>query len=390
MTIVLYAVWIEFPYTIRFNSADGTDRTSTQEAESGAKVKLNQNPFTRKHYKFAGWSTSNDLSVVDYEDGYVDFSHTATKTGEIYDLYAVWTKLKVTIKYDFNGGVGTAIDDKIYDLGDEVTVSFVEPTYDYYEFLGYATDSDARIYGGGDTFIAEADKDDTTITLKAIWKKITYKIVFNSNGATSGSMDDIKDIWAPDSVALSENRYRKTNYRFVGWTVERKDNIETIVDDEYITNYIDYTDKQTITRPDSELSKDTYILYAVWKRFSYNINFDRHGADGGNQVSPQNNLFAGDTITLNQNTWTKTGNKFIGWTDVSGSNSVKWTTTYTRTINQDTNTDGDTVILYAVWAEKSYNIIFHKNIPGESDITTTQPAAAGVNVKLNENTWEEN
>lgn len=78
----------------------------------------------------------------------------------------------------------------------------------------------------------------------------TYTIRFDGNGATSGSMADIT-VGVGKSITLSRNGFRRTGYRFLGWSTDR-----TAV-------RVTHTDMLSIR--DLAKAGDTITLYAVWE-----------------------------------------------------------------------------------------------------------------------------
>ncbi len=64
----------------------------------------------------------------------------------------------------------------------------------------------------------------SNVTLFAIWKKYTIKIIFDSNGGT-GIMED--QIYYPyTSNQLSKNRFTFDGYSFQGWSTIPEGSIE--------------------------------------------------------------------------------------------------------------------------------------------------------------------
>ena len=63
-------------------------------------------------------------------------------------------------------------------------------------------------------------------TLYAHWTARTHKVVFDGNGATSGSMDDLDVTY--DTKANPTCRIEKTGYCFSGWSYA---NLGVVVDD---------------------------------------------------------------------------------------------------------------------------------------------------------------
>ena len=79
----LYAKWILNTYTVAFDANGGSGTMAAQQFSHGVAQGLSRNAFVRKHYKFTGWATSPNGTVV-YSDGQ-SIKVTANAT-----LYAVW------------------------------------------------------------------------------------------------------------------------------------------------------------------------------------------------------------------------------------------------------------------------------------------------------------
>ena len=68
---------------------------------AGTSKALTANGFSRTGYKFSGWNTTADGSGTAYKDG-----SSAAPTADM-TLYAQWTAITYTVKYDLNGAVGS-------------------------------------------------------------------------------------------------------------------------------------------------------------------------------------------------------------------------------------------------------------------------------------------
>ncbi len=79
----LYAKWILNTYMVAFDANGGSGTMAAQQFSHGVAQGLSRNAFVRKHYKFMGWTTNPNGTVV-YLDGQ-SINVTANAT-----LYAVW------------------------------------------------------------------------------------------------------------------------------------------------------------------------------------------------------------------------------------------------------------------------------------------------------------
>lgn len=114
------------------------------------------------------------------------------------------------------------------------------------------------------------------LTLYAKWQKNTNTIVFDGNGSTGGTMDELK--WkTDDQETLPACQYVKDGYHFAGWSLTA--NGEKV-----------YDDGQSITvPPDSKLT-----LYALWEPDENTVTFHANGGSGTmeNQKGLSDSTFA--------------------------------------------------------------------------------------------------
>ena len=123
------------------------------------------------------------------------------------------------IRYNPNGGDGDAFK-KVGDSGTTATTAeagvFLRKGH---TFTGWNTKAD----GTGTAYQAGADvaypAEGQTLTLYARWEAITYKVRFDGNGATSGTMADLTVAYDA-KAALPANRYAKSGETFAGWNTK--------------------------------------------------------------------------------------------------------------------------------------------------------------------------
>lgn len=94
---IVYAKWIANTYNVAFNANGGKGKMKSKTGmKYGATYKLPTNTFSRKGYKFAGWSTTK-TGKVKYKNKASVKNLTSTNKKTI-TLYAVWTKVKTPAK----------------------------------------------------------------------------------------------------------------------------------------------------------------------------------------------------------------------------------------------------------------------------------------------------
>lgn len=241
--ITLYAKWEPIKYTVVY-SGNGATTGSTASSEHiyDVKKELTPNGFSKTGHTFKGWATSSSGSKV-YSDKQ-EVENLTTENGRTVTLYAKWERNTYNITYKRNH---TNTDAENLDLNpktalyeDEVTLP--TPTRTGYTFKGWNTNRNAT------TGVATWKIVDN-ITLYAIWQVNTYTVVYNENGATSGS--------TPNSIhtynvyqKLSRNGFSRTGYSFDGWSNSAGGSRV-------------YTNEQSVVNLTST-NGATVNLYAVW------------------------------------------------------------------------------------------------------------------------------
>ena len=214
------------------------------------------------------------------------------------------TKYSGTVTYNPNGGQGKEFK-QIIQLGYDQTIASNQFTRADYVFTGWNTKAD----GTGTKY-----KENTvcsfssSITLYAQWKKLTYKVKFNGNGSTSGSMGE-QTIERGTATALNANSYKrefKVTYnanggvqdvnsenvaqQFSGWAKQASGNVE-------------YADKKKVTNIAE--ANTTIHLYAKWtdnKVTLPNCNKDKYQFKGWTTDSGTYVGSAGKEYTVQKNT----------------------------------------------------------------------------------------
>lgn len=89
--ITLYAKWTANKYTIKFNANGGKGKMANKAMTYGKAAKLTKNAYTRKGYKFLGWSTDKKAKKAKYKNA-ASVKNLTTKNKGTVTLYAVWKK----------------------------------------------------------------------------------------------------------------------------------------------------------------------------------------------------------------------------------------------------------------------------------------------------------
>lgn len=399
--ITLYAKWTAHKYTIQFygNKANSGSMGEMSNLEYDTTYKLQKNKFARTGYKFDHWSTKADGSGKSY-DNKEEIENLSAKDGKIIKLYAQWSRKNYKITYKTNGGELADGTKTKYNV-DTKTFKLKDPVKEGYTFQGWYTNKKLTERA------TQVNKDSTgNRTFYAKWKVNWYKIQYNGNGATSGSMKNPAAMKYGKTYTLAKNKFKRTGYVFEGWNTkangkgdfyENREDIRnvTIKDGKTVTLYAQWSKKaysikyyldggmipedsagsyyfDTPTFTLAPASRDGYTfegwytdaaftnkitkikkgarknykLYAKWKLNTYNIAFDGNGATGG-VMTGMNSCNCHQNYTLPVNTYERAGYRFIGWsTTADGSDTFYGDG---ATVSNLSLTNGATVTLYAQW-----------------------------------------
>ena len=197
---------MQFTITYHPNGASGDEVVESKTGSESYTIRSNM--FTRSGYNFTGWNTQANGGGTSYSAGssYSDLANL--------DLYAQWSRITYTIKYDKNASDATgsmANTTKYY--GTNVTLRSNAFKRTGYSFAGWATSANGDVvYSNGATYTANAN-----VTLYAKWTAHKYTVKFNGNGSTSGSMSNQTFTYGT-AQKLTSNAFKKTGFTFSKWT----------------------------------------------------------------------------------------------------------------------------------------------------------------------------
>ena len=230
------------------------------------------------------------------------------------------------ITYNKNGnGANLSYSTKIFLDGSKY--EFPSATRTGYHFVNWK-DQDGK-YPTTSTLICE-DK-----ILYAQWDAKHYKIHYDPNGG-QGTMQD-SDVTYDKKIILSDNKFSKEGYQFLGWSKRKDDDVSAYENGEEITY-------QTA----SDL-----VLYAVWGDGKYKISFVPNGAGGDTKIIP---VKCGEETVLAKNTYEREGYTFAGWSENIDAVHADYTD---QQKIKDLAEAGKTKKLYAIWkkSDGSFNTI---------------------------------
>lgn len=240
--ITLYAQWKADKASLVYNANGGTGSMDSTTGVTDQQVTVNENGFTYKGHRFAGWNTMPDGTGDAYNPG-----DEYTLPAGVGILYAQWEEIPASLTYEGNGD-GVSGETAGYTGLAEDTPIVSENGFDWpgHEFKGWNTKPD----GTGDTFqpgdtmtpLAEGD----TI-LYAQWDELPATVTYDPNGGT-GTTSPYNGL-VGDAPQAADNGFAAPDdcKTFAGWNTAKDGS-------------------GTIYKPGDELPSltDDITLYAQW------------------------------------------------------------------------------------------------------------------------------
>ena len=168
--VTLYAKWTELPtasYSVSFNANGHGTAPNPQTVKSGEKATKPTDP-TATGYIFAGWFTDTQGTTA------YNFNNAVSSNLQ---LYAKWTAIRYTVKFDANGGSGT-MQSQTYVYDSAATLPANTLTRTGYVFAGWNTKAD----GSGTSYEDKSQiknltaTSGATVNLYAQWKNL-YNVI---------------------------------------------------------------------------------------------------------------------------------------------------------------------------------------------------------------------
>jgi len=246
-------------------------------------------------------------------------------------------------KYSFTKEFTNATEDKSFTIkyGATATIS-ATATNAGYTLTGFnggvSQDPDDKHY----YFVAGAED----INIIATAENNKYNIVYNANGGMlAGSSEDSykqENVIYNKITTLLENRFTKAGYGFESWNTASDGSGTTY---ERLASFT-YEEIGDLT------------LYAQWTPIKYNVVYSPNGGEGN--MDGHNDVVYDQEITLKENSFTRTGFTFAGWsyTDSEGNKVIKNAGDKVKNL---TSNSSETVIINAEWNENSYNVAYNSN-----------------------------
>lgn len=307
----LYAKWTLTNYKITYNLYGGKNTSSNPATYNVNTNTITLRSPTKTGYTFNGWYTTSSYKTKVTQ---IPKGSTGNKT-----FYAKWTLTNYKITYNLNGGKNASGNPATYNKNTN-TITLKSPAKTGYTFNGWYTTSSYK------TKVTQISKGSTgNKTFYAKWTANTYKIRYNRNGGSSGSMADTTCKYG-STYKLRANTFKRTGYKFAGWATSPSGKVV-------------YKDNASIKNLLSTKG-GTKTLYAKWTANTYKITYNLNRGKN-NSKNPSTYKITSNTITLKNPT--RTGYVFKGW--YTSSSYKKKVTTIPK------GSTGNRV-LYAKWAKK--------------------------------------
>ena len=335
--VTVYAAWLERPlYILNYDANGGTGAPATVQIHQGETVSLSEQEPVRENYTFSGWASSADKSEVEYLPG-GEF----TIRDKDVTLYAVWLK-NPALSYDANGGAFNSDIIVTYPkIGQTVTLTSSVPYRRGYDFLGWATTSEANEADCLSTFVMP----ETDTVLYAVWK--IQRFVLSISAPVGYTVEGISN----------------------GSAVEFRTEISFTVTGENAVVYVGGT----------KLSpKEGVYYYTIEENTEIKISdgtklFLLYSANGGSGApSDANGYSSGDTATVSDAPGiTRKGYTFLGWSEDKEAVEASFSAGETITFSSDT------ITLYAVWEANAYSVKYYSEDVSSVTISTFYYDRAG-------------
>lgn len=263
-------------------------------------------------------------------------------------LYAKWNEITYTLILDPNTsgqdgrvtGSAQTFTNKSYseDIVLANSVPFTSTTHSFGGWSKVSGANNAKAYDEGATVNKLTTTDGATVTLYAKWVPGAYKVVFDGNGATSGSMG-MQTITIGQSAALTANAYSRVGYTFIGWATTSNADVS-------------YADRAIFNKLDAVKDQE-YTLYAKWQANNYTNTYMTNGGSWVSPFTPVTTRSYEESTTLPTSAEIeRIGYTFEGWYEES---------TFVNAITTIPANLPSHKTVFAKWSENTYNITLHEN-----------------------------
>ena len=184
----LFAHWSPVTYYVRFNANGGVGSPVYQLFTFDVQQALATHTFTRAGFAFTGWATASGGQVRYPENKAV--VNLAEVQDEVVELYAIWSGVGYSVRFDSNGGTGV-MDNQTIAVGETQNLwpcAFIRGGY---TFAGWAVSSDDAANGrvaylDGAAVRNLATSNGAVVPLYAVWVSSSQivRVSFDANGGS--------------------------------------------------------------------------------------------------------------------------------------------------------------------------------------------------------------
>ena len=200
------ANWQANTNVLHFNANGGDGNMDDMSIKTDETKTLSANTFTRKGYKFKGWSNTTNGAVA-----YLDSGSYKMGVAPVYTLYAVWEANTNRLIFNGNGATSGGMDEMSIKTDESTVLTECGFAKIGYSFKGWATENNGSVkYLNKATYIMGAE---SSYTLYAVWQINQYTITLELNGGTANKNSITQDY---NSVVDSPVATR-SGYDFVEW-----------------------------------------------------------------------------------------------------------------------------------------------------------------------------
>ncbi len=266
---VVYAKWTPKTYYVRYRDNGGSGSMEDESVTYGDSFIVKPNTFTRKGYRFIGWSTESTSNTPEYSENDSVLMDTDGIT-----LYALWVEKDAHgITYVLNGGQNNELN--VSSFSELQSVRFYDAAREGYIFKGWYLDENFE------TPITNfsAGSYENSITVYAKWEIKEWNIVYNCDYTRSinGIMYTGPEPDWPDPVVSESNP--KTYTIEDGTVTIISPVLQGFIFDEWQAsssfelsgNFISWDTFKNARYYEEDPEKNTLTLYAQYREESYNI-----------------------------------------------------------------------------------------------------------------------
>lgn len=200
------ANWQANTNVLHFNANGGDGNMDDMSIKTDETKTLFANMFTRKGYKFKGWSNTTNGAVA-----YLDSGSYKMGVAPVYTLYAVWEANTNRLIFNGNGATSGGMDEMSIKTDESTSLTDCGFAKIGYSFKGWATESNGSVkYLNKATYTMGTE---SSYTLYAVWQINQYTITLELNGGTANKNSITQDY---NSVVDSPVATR-FGYNFVEW-----------------------------------------------------------------------------------------------------------------------------------------------------------------------------